>query len=91
MYQLRESGRDAASGEQGLIDPVEAAEGTDRLLGQATEMLRSYLKENLPLPELVNKAFIRLSATGKWITIRLLASGDGPFTGGALSGNSRTG
>ncbi len=49
MYQLGESGRDAASGEQGLIDPVDEAEGTDRLLGQATKMLRSYLKENVPL------------------------------------------
>jgi len=49
VYQLGESGRDAASGEQGLIDPVDEAEGTDRLLGQATKMLRSYLKENVPL------------------------------------------
>ncbi len=49
MYQLGQSGRDAASGEQGLIDPVDEAEGTDRLLGQATKMLRSYLKENVPL------------------------------------------
>lgn len=34
VYQLGESGRDAASGEQGLIDPVDEAEGTDRPLGQ---------------------------------------------------------
>lgn len=28
---------------------MDEAEGTDRLLGQATKMLRSYLKENVPL------------------------------------------
>ncbi len=28
---------------------MDEAEGTDRLLGQATKMLRSYLKEHVPL------------------------------------------
>ncbi len=49
MYQFGESGRDAASGEQGLIDPVEEAEGYRPAARPATKMLRSYLKENLPV------------------------------------------
>lgn len=72
MYQLGESGREAASGEQGLIDPVDEAEGTDRLLGQATKMLRSYLKENVP-PETFAGTNARWVKRHLWRTCNVIA------------------
>ena len=41
--------RYALHGTQGLMELVEEADETERLLHQAKEMLRSYLKENVPV------------------------------------------
>jgi hypothetical protein len=58
VYNLR--ARHAGAGQQGLLDLLDEAAQSEDLLRQATEMLRAYLKEKVPL-----EAFT--GANARWV------------------------